>query len=625
MLHKSGIKLLLAILLLGFSTVGAKAANYTVTTTFDNGAGSLRAAVATAGGQTANDTINFNIPASDSNCSNGVCTIILTSGEIPINANSATGNVTITNQGGAHKIIISGNGNFRVFNVTLGDAAATIDGVTIANGNPTGANNYGGAITVKSLATSSQPLAITNSTIRDNTAQLGGGIFTDNAKVTITNSTLNNNSAFGLGGAIEAYNENASVTIINSTLSGNQAGSGGGIANIGSTVTIINSTISTNKAPAGNCGGINNFDSSQTKTYTRNTIISANTAIGQPDICHGSSDAFVSRGNNLIGNTNDTNRPIAWQQTDLLNRQPRVSALGDNGGPTQTHALQSDSEAINKGNTCVLTANGCGDGNPALAFDQRGSGYSRSAGSSVDIGAFELQQNIVTRATQFDFDGDGKADVSVTRNNGGNLTWYLLNSTIGFGASQFGLATDKLVPADYDGDGKTDIAVFRDGTWFWLNSSTNTFNAAQFGQAGDIPVPADYSGDKRAELAVYRNGVWYTLNLVNNQFQAAQFGLATDKPVPADYDGDGKTDFAVFRNGTWFVLGSTQGFNAAQFGLSNDIPVPADYDGDGKADFAVARSSGNNLTWYLNRSQAGFTGVQFGLSTDQAVENAYIP
>ncbi|MBA2495337.1 MAG: right-handed parallel beta-helix repeat-containing protein, partial [Acidobacteria bacterium] len=72
---------------------------------------------------------------------------------------------------------------------------------------------------------------------------------------------------------------------------------------------------------------------------------------------------------------------------------------------------------------------------------------------------------------KFDFDGDGRADLSVFRPS--DSVWYLLNSQTGYTNSQFGISTDKLAPADYDGDGKTDIAVYRpaEGVWYLLRSS----------------------------------------------------------------------------------------------------------------------------------------------------------
>lgn len=196
----------------------------------------------------------------------------------------------------------------------------------------------------------------------------------------------------------------------------------------------------------------------------------------------------------------------------------------------------------------------------------------------------------------FDFDGDGKADLSVFRP--ADSVWYIRSSsTNNLIAQSFGLSTDRLVPSDYDGDGRTDIGVFRDGMWYRLNSSDNAFVALQFGQAGDIPVPGDYDGDHKADAAVYRNGTWYIMQS-SAGFTTVQFGTSTDKPVAADYDGDGKFDPAVYRDNTWYFLLSASGFTYVQFGIPTDSPVQADYDGDGTADVAVYR----NGTWYVRPS-----------------------
>ncbi len=267
--------------------------------------------------------------------------------------------------------------------------------------------------------------------------------------------------------------------------------------------------------------------------------------------------------------------------------------------------------------------------------------------------------------TAFDFDGDGRSDVSVYRPDPG--IWYTqLSGSEGFSVDYFGSATDQIAPADFDGDNKTDIAVFRpsDGTWYTLRSSDLTYSQTQFGQSGDVPVPNDYDGDGRADIAVFRpaDGVWYRLGSLTGQFTATQFGLDGDRPlvgdfdgdglgdlsvfragiwymnlsadngvrttffglpsdipVPVDYDGDGITDVAVYRDGIWYIDRSTNGFLAFNFGLPTDVPVPADYDGDGNSDIAVYRDG----IWYLQGSTSGFSAVDWGISTDRPIPAAF--
>jgi uncharacterized delta-60 repeat protein len=234
---------------------------------------------------------------------------------------------------------------------------------------------------------------------------------------------------------------------------------------------------------------------------------------------------------------------------------------------------------------------------------------------------FKANRYLANGTREFDFDGDGKADVSIFRPNAA-AEWYWLNSSNNQSSGvQFGISSDKIVPADFDGDGKTDIAVFRDGDWYRLNSSDNEFVAVHFGQSGDVPVPSDYDGDSKADLAVYRAGNWYILNSSDNSFRADQFGISTDKPIIGDFDGDGKADLTVYRDGVWYGMRSRDGFFGAQFGLNTDKSVAADYDGDGKTDLAVYRPSDG--TWYLLRSHLGFTATQFGNATDKPVPADY--
>jgi hypothetical protein len=224
-----------------------------------------------------------------------------------------------------------------------------------------------------------------------------------------------------------------------------------------------------------------------------------------------------------------------------------------------------------------------------------------------------------TLAEPFDFDGDGKADLSTfTASNG---TWRILGSNTGLTTTQFGTTNDRIVPADFDGDGKTDIAVYRAGVWF-IQQSRDGFKAIQFGDANDIAQPADFDGDGRADIAVFRpsNGIWYILGSTAG-FSGVQFGSAADRPVVGDYDGDNKADVAVFRpsNGVWYILRSTAGFTGIQFGASTDRAVPADFDGDNKTDIAVYRDG----SWFIQGSTSGFQVIQFGNPTDRPVAADY--
>ncbi|HLM00686.1 MAG TPA: hypothetical protein VK400_06495, partial [Pyrinomonadaceae bacterium] len=169
------------------------------------------------------------------------------------------------------------------------------------------------------------------------------------------------------------------------------------------------------------------------------------------------------------------------------------------------------------------------------------------------------------RATNFDFDGDGWADFAVSRNiDGVRLNWYISEnpSNTVFIDTEWGLLSDKLVPADYDGDRKADLAVWRpsEGNWYIVQSSNSQILTGHFGEPGDIPVPADYDGDGKADTAVYRFGTWFILNSTDNSLRYEHFGIEFDKPIIGDFDGDGKSDLTVYRQGVWYQMRSTLGF-----------------------------------------------------------------
>ncbi|MBC3764922.1 sulfatase-like hydrolase/transferase [Neptunicella marina] len=244
-------------------------------------------------------------------------------------------------------------------------------------------------------------------------------------------------------------------------------------------------------------------------------------------------------------------------------------------------------------------------------------------------------------ATEFDLDGDNKADIVMRDAASGE--WSFLSSVTGFSVverlKRFGLQpTDIPVLADYDGDGLDDIAIRRPSTgeWFISHSSNPEQNGIlklRFGlDINDVPVKGDFDGDGKSDVAIFRKstGTWFVLNSSGSNFhsnlrdgiQRFRFGIEKgDIPVPADYDGDGITDFAIRRpqNYRWYIVYSSKSkersladstVNTFRFGLEEaDIPIPADYDGDGIADIAVRRPQSG--MWYIkNSSGSNYNSTQ---------------
>jgi hypothetical protein len=172
------------------------------------------------------------------------------------------------------------------------------------------------------------------------------------------------------------YNYAGTLTVNNCTFSGNIAVIGGGIFNtIGGTVRMNNCTLSGNAAN-GDGGGIYN-DKYNSSVTLLNTIIAGNTSPSGPDVY----GAVTSQGHNLVGNSTGSS---GWVGSDLLNVNPLLGPLQDNGGPTFTMApsLSPISAAIDAGDDAVTGA-------PLnLTSDQRG--RPRKSGAHVDIGAVEI-------------------------------------------------------------------------------------------------------------------------------------------------------------------------------------------------------------------------------------------
>lgn len=248
-------------------------------------------------------------------------------------------------------------------------------------------------------------VTLNNSTLSDNTGTIGGGIYSVGI-LNINHSTVSGNSASAAGGGVYVSDRRfgSTVTIRSSTFSGNVAANGGGLVNGGQRVVISTSTITDNTATSGRGAGLaagTEFFPEGTEAFND---LSASIVAGN----HGSDvenlladvDAFVSRGDNLIGNGNAM-ASFAARGDQIRVAHPGLNVLADNGGLTLTHSLIAGSPAIDAvTSTCKRPAT-----------DQRGAPRPVDGDSNgiakCDIGAVEFGAVVPAQA---DRDADGVPD-----------------------------------------------------------------------------------------------------------------------------------------------------------------------------------------------------------------------
>jgi hypothetical protein len=251
------------------------------------------------------------------------------------------------------------------------DAAVVINSSIIRNNHATDpVAGAGGIGVLASSPIAGNLLEISDTTVSGNTADgEAGGIGVIDGAALVVNSTIDGNSAAGgRGGGIGAVNVNspANLVVSGSTISANTASiSGGGIGVLNSGLDLENVTIVSNDALSSSGGGIayQNDDDALAPSIRYSTITSNSSLAGGSNIgvvgfgidvsgtifsdgdCLASVGGFNSLGGNLdSGNSCGFNQP-----TDLINTDPRLGSLQDNGGDVFTIALQPSSPAIDAG------------------------------------------------------------------------------------------------------------------------------------------------------------------------------------------------------------------------------------------------------------------------------------
>src|SRR5215213_8431312 len=226
-----------------------------------------------------------------------------------------------------------------------------------------------------------------------------------------------------------------------------------------------------------------------------------------------------------------------------------------------------------------------------------------------------------------DYDGDGRADLSMKMDNDG--TWRIDYAANGFGSwdatySGYGGVETTAVPADYDGDGKADLSVKTNTGQWRIDYAWNGFGAFDatflgYGSTENRPAVADYDGDGRADISIHSitQGRW-NIDYASNGFgswnvSVAGYGGSENREAAADYDGDGRADIAIhsISQGRWNIDHAWNGFGVWNFsglgyGSSFNRETPADYDGDGRADISVRAD--DLQSWWIDYAANGFAG-----------------
>ncbi|MFZ1217941.1 MAG: choice-of-anchor Q domain-containing protein [Chthoniobacterales bacterium] len=296
-------------------------------------------------------------------------------------------------------------------------------GSSILSGSGKGGDGLGGAIA------NQNSLSLVACTLESNTAMGGLGGAVEHFPCYCWDSSM---GGMGAGGAIHNA-ANAILSLSNCTITANSAtgrdarvlpdssfavygaaAQGGGIANFGN-LTIVHCTISNNVAfggasspgysgpldgAASSGGGL--YSAPDSVSVIRDTILAPNGTVGGapgaapagPGAANGPdvNGAVSSQGHNLLGRSDGcagfTSDDQQGGTTDDTRLDPKLGALGNYGGPTETLPLLAGSPAIDSGDSAEP------------ARDQRG--FVRAG--PPDIGAFEYQgtqpvvlANIATR------------------------------------------------------------------------------------------------------------------------------------------------------------------------------------------------------------------------------------
>ena len=281
----------------------------------------------------------------------------------------------------------------------------------------------------------------------------------DFGKVEVESSTVGGNSGPGI-----LVEKEATATIRNSTISdGLQQG-----VIVEGTASLFNSTVAFNSG-----GGI---DNKGTLNLT-NTIVADN--LGGD--CEGKA--------NTTDHSLDSDGSCGVEQSKV---NPKLGPLAFNGGPTQTHALETGSPAIDAGDKAACPT-----------VDQRGSTRPDVPGTACDVGAYEFQE-VITRPSVETAPASSITQTTATLNGKVNPNGNEVSScTFEYGTTLPSGKTAPCSPAPGAGSSAVSVSAAITGlsantTYHFKLTATNSGGPSE--AEGEFKTAAEVSGEPAAEL-----------------------------------------------------------------------------------------------------------------------------
>jgi parallel beta-helix repeat protein len=575
------------------------------------------------------------------------------------------------------------------FGSAFGESTLTIEDSDVSNNtaarfSASDPPTEGGAIHLED----NMAAVIKRSTIRNNTANTGGGLNAYRARYSIEASIIDGNTAQdpagigGFGGGLGASSSNvgmpvqraASLTLTNTVIRNNNSRLGGGFFVSGdqlcgggtctnntankATLQIVASVIDQNAATiaggvfvtrtnltmtdglvsrnqaTGGTGGLGGGVLVTTSAATlTNMRIGGNSATGVGGGLFVDGSAILTASGLAVHNNS---APAAAGGGIFVGRggnsgSVRDSAFVDNSGldiaddcPPPSSAPYMTYTNVKFGTTDVVYAGGC---NPPGTLTAAAFGRLPNVSGAGTIGLADVQARALF--------------IAVPSSSPSVLAWSVIRATsVSISPTVGRITTNPQV-------GTADVSVTATTT-YTLTASTSlgslnppltaTVSGApvRFGAPGDVPVPADYDGDGKTDLAVYRpaTGEWFIFGS-STGFYTRVFGAPAstglgDIPVPADFDGDGKADLAIYRQATgeWFVFGTSTGFRTLLFGAPASLgfgDIPVPADFDGDRKADLAVYRQATGEWFVFGTSTGFRTLLFGAPASLGFGDVPVP